>query len=183
VGQKVTDEMTQDILALERAPTHPGEMLNEEFIKPLGITQSAFAQQLGISFPRLNDLIHGRRGVSTDTALRLAKVLGTSPELWLNLQQAWDLWHDRWADEVAFDFEGYHITADVPAGGGSSSGPARPRALIWGVTVGDTTHAGPEYTVRRRDEYMAAEEEVRSWVRQNWERLRPRPQKARRQPR
>ncbi len=82
-----------DVLRMKRPPTHPGEMLVEEFLKPLEITQSDFARRLGISFPRLNDLIHARRGVSTDTALRLARVLGTSPELWLNLQQAWDLWH------------------------------------------------------------------------------------------
>jgi addiction module HigA family antidote len=84
---------TIDVLALESAPTHPGEMLQEEFLVPLGVSQSDFARRLGVSFPRLNDLIHGRRGVSTDTALRLARVLGTSPELWLNLQVVWDLWH------------------------------------------------------------------------------------------
>lgn len=82
-----------DVLKMERAPTHPGEMLQEEFLRPLGLSQSAFAVQLGVSFPRLNDLIHGRRGVTPDTALRLARVLGTSPEVWMNLQQAWDLWH------------------------------------------------------------------------------------------
>jgi addiction module HigA family antidote len=82
-----------DTLALERAPTHPGEMLLEEFLTPLGVSQSDFAKRLGVSFPRLNDLIHGRRGVTTDTALRLGKVLGTSPELWLGLQLSWDLWH------------------------------------------------------------------------------------------
>ena len=91
--------MVVDILALESAPTHPGEMLNEEFLKPLGVTQSEAARRLGISFPRLNDLIHARRGVTVDTALRLAKVLGTSPELWLNLQQAWDLWHTAHGEE------------------------------------------------------------------------------------
>ena len=76
-----------------RAPTHPGEMLVEDFLKPLGISQSDFARRLGISFPRLNDIIHKRRGVSIDTAMRLARVLGTSAQVWLNLQQAWDLWH------------------------------------------------------------------------------------------
>ena len=93
-GQKVSMKMKPvDILAMEGAPTHPGEMLKEEFLGPLGVSQSDFAKRLGVSFPRLNDLIHGRRGVTTDTALRLARVLGTSPELWLNLQLAWDLWH------------------------------------------------------------------------------------------
>jgi addiction module HigA family antidote len=67
-------------------------MLLEEFLKPLGISQSAFAIRLGVSFPRLNEIIRGRRGVSTDTALRLARVLGTSADFWLGLQQDWDLW-------------------------------------------------------------------------------------------
>jgi antitoxin HigA-1 len=81
-----------DILKMERPPTHPGEMLLEEFLKPRGISQSDFAKHIDVSFPRLNDLIHARRGVTVDTALKLAAALGTSPELWLNLQQAWDLW-------------------------------------------------------------------------------------------
>ena len=79
-------------LPKHRPPTHPGEMLLEEFLKPLGISQSAFAIRLGVSFPRLNEIIRGKRGVSTDTALRLARVLGTSAEFWLGLQQDWDLW-------------------------------------------------------------------------------------------
>ncbi len=76
-----------------RPPTHPGEMLLEEFLKPMGIPQTRFAAHLRISYPRLNEIIHGKRGVTPDTALRLARVLGTTPEFWLNLQQSWDLWH------------------------------------------------------------------------------------------
>jgi len=68
-------------------------MLLEEFLKPLGITQSAFAARLGISFPRLNEVINGRRSVTPDTALRLARVTGMSADFWLGLQQDWDLWH------------------------------------------------------------------------------------------
>lgn len=74
-------------------PTHPGEMLLEEFLKPLGISQSAFAIRLEVSFPRLNEIIRGKRGVTTDTALRLARVTGMSADFWLGLQQDWDLWH------------------------------------------------------------------------------------------
>ena len=74
-------------------PTHPGEMLLEEFLKPLGLSQSAFAVRIGVSFPRLNEIVRGRRGVTTDTALRLARVTGMSAEFWLGLQQDWDLWH------------------------------------------------------------------------------------------
>ena len=80
-------------LPKNRAPTHPGEMLLEEFLKPMGITQSDFAVRLGVSFPRLNEIIKGRRGVTPDTALRLARVLGMSAEFWLGLQLDWELWN------------------------------------------------------------------------------------------
>jgi addiction module HigA family antidote len=68
-------------------------MLLEEFLRPLGISQSAFAIRLGVSFPRLNEIVRGKRGVTPDTALRLARVLGMSADFWLGLQQDWDLWH------------------------------------------------------------------------------------------
>jgi addiction module HigA family antidote len=68
-------------------------MLLEEFLKPLGISQSAFAARLGISAASLNDIIRGRRSVTPDTALRLAQVLGVSADFWLGLQQDWGLWH------------------------------------------------------------------------------------------
>ena len=74
-------------------PVHPGEMLLEEFLKPLGVSQSAFAIQLGVSFPRLNEIVREKRGVTADTALRLAQVTGMSADFWLGLQLDWDLWH------------------------------------------------------------------------------------------
>ena len=74
-------------------PTHPGEMLLEEFLKPLAISQSAFAIRLGVSFPRLNEIVRGKRSVTPDTALRLARVTGMSADFWLGLQLDWDLWH------------------------------------------------------------------------------------------
>jgi antitoxin HigA-1 len=80
-------------LPTHRPPTHPGEMLLKEFLEPLGISQSEFARRIQVSFPRLNEVIKGKRGVTTDTALRLAQVLGTSPGFWLGLQQDWELWH------------------------------------------------------------------------------------------
>ena len=85
--------LVQRRLPTHRAPTHPGEMLLEEFLVPLGISQSAFAIRLGVSFPRLNEVINARRAVTPDTALRLAQVTGMSAEFWLGLQQDWDLWH------------------------------------------------------------------------------------------
>jgi addiction module HigA family antidote len=74
-------------------PTHPGEMLMEEFLKPLKMTQSELAERLGVSYPRVNELIHGKRGITPDTALRLEKLFGMEAEFWLNLQLAWDLYH------------------------------------------------------------------------------------------
>jgi len=82
-------------------PTHPGEMLLEEFLKPLGISQSAFAIRLGVSFRRLNEIIRGKRSVTPDTALRLARVLRMSADFWLGLQQDWDLWHAMHSKEAA----------------------------------------------------------------------------------
>lgn len=74
-------------------PTHPGEMLLEEFLKPLGMTQTELAERIGVSYPRVNELIHGKRGVTPDTALRLERLLGMEAQFWLNLQLAWDLYH------------------------------------------------------------------------------------------
>ena len=80
-------------LPTEMPPVGPGEMLLEEFLKPLGISQSAFAIRLGVSFPRLNEIIRGKRAVTPDTALRFAQVTGMSADFWLGLQSDWDLWH------------------------------------------------------------------------------------------
>lgn len=67
-------------------------MLLEEFIKPIGITQTDLSARLGISFPRLNEIVRGKRGLTPDTALRLARVVGMSADFWLGLQMDWDLW-------------------------------------------------------------------------------------------
>ncbi len=75
-----------------RPPTHPGEMLLEEFLKPFEMTQRELAAQIGVSYPRVNELIHGKRGVTPDTALRLGRLFGMEPHFWLNLQMCWDLY-------------------------------------------------------------------------------------------
>lgn len=93
--------LVQRRLPTHLPPTPPGEMLREEFLVPLGITQSAFAARLGVSFPRLNEVINGKRAVTPDTALRLARVLGMSADFWLGLQQDWDLWHALRSDAAA----------------------------------------------------------------------------------
>ena len=89
----VIDRLVAHMLPRHRPPTHPGEMLLEEFLVPLGISRSAFAERLSIPFARLSEIIRGRRAVTPDTALRLARVLGVSADFWLSLQQDWDLWH------------------------------------------------------------------------------------------
>ena len=72
-------------------PFHPGEVLQEEFLQPTGFTQTAFAGQLGWARARVNKLIKGKRGITAESALDLAEVLGTSAKLWMNLQASWDL--------------------------------------------------------------------------------------------
>ncbi len=75
-----------------RRPTHPGEMLLEEFLKPMGLTQRELAQALGLPYQRINELINGRRALTPSTALRLAKYFGNSASFWMSLQLRWDLY-------------------------------------------------------------------------------------------
>jgi addiction module HigA family antidote len=78
---------------------HPGEMLLEEFLKPLGLGQVEAARRLGISLNRLNEIVLGKRGISADTALRLGRLLKTSPQFWMRLQADWDL-HEALKREI-----------------------------------------------------------------------------------
>lgn len=94
-------ELVARRLPRHRPPTHPGQMLRDEFLAPLAITQSDLAVRLGVSFPRLNEIVRGKRGVTPDTALRLARVLGMSADFWLGLQQDWDLWHAMHSERAA----------------------------------------------------------------------------------
>lgn len=77
---------------LQRTPTHPGEILREEFLAPLEITQSHLAKALGTSFRAVNELVNEKRGMTVEMALRLSKYFKTSPQLWLNLQNDYDLY-------------------------------------------------------------------------------------------
>ncbi|MFZ5451567.1 MAG: HigA family addiction module antitoxin [Thermodesulfobacteriota bacterium] len=72
-------------------PIHPGEILLEEFLKPLKISQNALSRDLDVPLQRINQIVLGKRAITVDTALRLAKYFGTTPELWLNLQARYDL--------------------------------------------------------------------------------------------
>lgn len=76
----------------ENRPTHPGEFIREDILDEFGLTQGELAEKLGVSRRTINQLVNERRGVTADMALRLSKLTNTTPQLWLNLQMAVDLW-------------------------------------------------------------------------------------------
>jgi antitoxin HigA-1 len=78
-----------------RIPTHPGEMLLEEFLTPMGITQKDLAENIEVPYQRINEIVNGRRGITPSTALRLAKFFDMSPDFWMNVQLRWDLYFAR----------------------------------------------------------------------------------------
>ena len=88
-------------------PIHPGEILMEEFLVPMGVTQNRLAVSIGVPPRRINEIVHGKRGITADTALRLAKYFGTSAEFWINLQSHYEL--DR-----AEDLAGEQIASITP---------------------------------------------------------------------
>jgi len=87
-------------------PTHPGEVLSEEFLKPMGLSQSALARRIRVAPRRINEIVNAKRGISADTALRLSAFFGNSAEFWLGLQADYDL-------ETALDDRGDAIRRDV----------------------------------------------------------------------
>ena len=87
----------------DREPTHPGEMLLQEFLTPLGMTQSELAAAIQVPFQRVNEVVRGRRGVTPSTALRISRYFGTSPDFWINLQLRWDLYHAHRAEAEQID--------------------------------------------------------------------------------
>lgn len=82
-----------------RAPTHPGEMLQEEFLIPMGLTQRDLANAINVPYQRINEIINERRGITPSTALRLAKYFGVSEDFWMNLQLRWDLYRTRKSED------------------------------------------------------------------------------------
>jgi len=82
-----------------RTPTHPGEMLLEEFLNPMGIAQRDLADNIHVPYQRINEIINGRRGITPSTALRLAKFFDMSADFWMNLQLRWDLYHAQQAEQ------------------------------------------------------------------------------------
>ncbi len=83
------------MLPENRVPSHPGEILLEEFLKPMGISQVAFARHVGVPLQRINEIVRGKRGISPDTAWRFSQAFGTTPEFWMNLQSIHDLARSR----------------------------------------------------------------------------------------
>jgi len=84
-----------------RRPSHPGAVFLEDFLLPLGMTQKEAAKRLRISYPRMNEIVNGKRSVTPETALRLGRLTDTEPEFWLNLQQAADLWDAIHSDQAS----------------------------------------------------------------------------------
>lgn len=82
-----------------RLPTHPGEMLLEEFLTPMGLTQRELADAIHVPYQRINEIINERRGITPGTALRLARFFGMSADFWMNLQLRWDLYHAQQAEQ------------------------------------------------------------------------------------
>lgn len=82
-------------LPSNRAPTHPGKILLRQFLEPLEMSQQALADAIGVPFQRVNTLVNEKRGITPDTALRLGKFFGTTPDLWLNMQLAVDLYEAK----------------------------------------------------------------------------------------
>ena len=80
-----------------RAPTHPGEMLLEEFLTPMHVTQRELAEAIQVPYQRVNEIVNGKRGITPSTALRLAKFFDMTPDFWMNLQLRWDLY---WAQQA-----------------------------------------------------------------------------------
>ena len=88
---EIVDDHEEVVMTAKLPPVHPGEVLLEEFLKPTGLSQYRLAKDINVPPRRINEIVHGKRAVSADTALRLARYFGTTPRFWLNLQAQYDL--------------------------------------------------------------------------------------------
>lgn len=93
-------------MAQKMSPVHPGEILREEFMIPMGLTSYRIAKDIGVPSPRVNDIVNEKRGISADTALRLGRYFGTTPDVWLGLQARYDL-------DIAEDLLGERLNTEV----------------------------------------------------------------------
>jgi antitoxin HigA-1 len=82
-----------------RTPTHPGEMLMDEFLAPMSISQRDLSKAIHVSYQRINEIVNGRRGITPSTALRLAKFFNMSEDFWMNMQLRWDMFHAKSSEE------------------------------------------------------------------------------------
>lgn len=96
----------------DRQPTHPGEMLLEEFLSPMGLTQRELAEAIHVPYQRVNEIVNRRRGITPATALRLAKFFGVSADFWLNLQLRWDLYQAQLAEDRVLETIQTYIPVD-----------------------------------------------------------------------
>ena len=126
-------------------PIHPGEILEEEFMRPLRLSANAVAKRIDVPVTRISEIVRGKRGVTADTALRLAHLLGTTPDLWLGLQTDYDLRVAR------RDLAGAILARIVPVNGPSSKygeGAARPPSAVAEEAI---SYAGAQVLRRDRD--------------------------------
>lgn len=103
---------------MTRKPTHPGEMIKEEYMKTLGLTVTSLADRLGVSRKTLSTIVNERAAVTPDMALRLSRAFSTSPELWLNMQKSYDLWtaeHEDTGWTKVVPIQGLHVSAEEHA--------------------------------------------------------------------
>jgi len=100
----------------DRVPTHPGEMLQEEFLIPAGLTQRELADAIHVPYQRINEIINERRGITPSTALRLAKFFGMSPDFWMNVQLRWDLYYAEQSESR--DLDSIHPYKEPAVSGG-----------------------------------------------------------------
>ncbi len=87
-------------MRLPHSPPHPGELLLEDFLKPMNVTQMDFAKHIGVSFKRINEIVNGKRGITPETAILLAQAFGNTPQFWLNAQNTHDLAHVKAGQKV-----------------------------------------------------------------------------------
>ena len=100
-----------------RPPTHPGEMLREEFLVPMNISQRDLADAIHVPYQRVNELVNQKRGITPSTALRLGKFFRVSPDFWLNLQVRWDLYRAQAAEaKVLESIEDFQHLQKIPSG-------------------------------------------------------------------
>lgn len=101
--REVRQDAPREGLPTNRPPTHPGEMLREEFLTPMNLTQRDLAVAIRVPYQRVNEIINGKRGVTPATALRLARFFGMSAGFWMNLQLRWDLYHAQQEEAEVLD--------------------------------------------------------------------------------